>query len=123
MSEWTPDEVRAIGEIEEVSVAPLAGDGTPLQAVTMWAVTNGSEVFVRSVRGKKGRWFRRVTETGRAVFDAGDISREVTFAQVNEVKNQTVTDAYNAKYAQYGPERQAMVEGDSVEATLQVVPV
>jgi len=123
MSEWTPEEVRAIGDVEEVRVAPLAGDGTPLQSVTMWAVTNGSEVFVRSVRGTKARWYRRVTETGRAVFEAADISREVAFEQVNEIKNQAVTDAYNTKYARYGRERQAMVEGDSVAATLRVVPV
>jgi len=124
MSEWTPEEVHAIGDIEEVQVAPLAGDGTPLQSVTMWAVTNGTEVFVRSVKGVRGRWYRRVSETGRGVFTAGDVSREVAFEPVNEIKNQVVTDAYNAKYAaQPAQFRQPMVEGPSVEATLKVVPV
>ncbi|WP_344751618.1 DUF2255 family protein [Gryllotalpicola koreensis] len=124
MSEWTPEEVHAIGEIEEVTVAPLAGDGTPLQSVTMWAVTDGSDVFVRSAHGHRGRWYRRVTETGRGVFDAGDVSREVTFEPVNEIKNQAVTDAYRVKYAAQPDEfLRPMVEGESVEATLRVVPV
>ncbi|GAA4162068.1 hypothetical protein GCM10022286_20590 [Gryllotalpicola daejeonensis] len=124
MSDWTPEEVRAIGEIEEVQVAPLAGDGTPLQPVTMWAVTDGSEVFVRSAHGRSARWYRRVRETGRAAFTAGDIEREVAFEEVNEIKNQAVTDAYNVKYAAQPPQfRQPMVEGPSVEATLKVVPV
>jgi len=124
MSEWTPQEVHAISEIEEVHVAPLTGDGTPQDGVVIWAVTNGSEVFIRSVRGAKGRWYRRIRETGRAVFTAGDISREVAFEPVNEIQNQAVTDAYNAKYAAQPDEyRLPMVEGPSVETTLKVVPV
>ncbi|AYG03470.1 DUF2255 family protein [Gryllotalpicola protaetiae] len=124
MSEWSPEEVQAIGAIEEVGVAPLAGDGTPLASVTIWAVTVGGEVFVRSVHGTGAGWYRHVTETGRAVFSAGEISREVTFEPVNEVKNQAVTDAYNAKYAaQPDAFRQPMVEGVSLGATLKVVPV
>jgi hypothetical protein len=123
MSEWTPEEVRAIGQVEEVQLAPLAGDGTPLPAVTIWAVTDGSEVFVRSVHGTGARWYRHVRETGRAAFTAGEVSREVTFEPVNEIKNQAVTDAYNAKYAAQPAEfRQPMVEGPSVGATLRVVP-
>jgi hypothetical protein len=123
MSDWTPEEVHTIGEIEEVRVAPLAGDGTPLQSVTMWAVTNGSDVFVRSVHGPKARWHRRAVETGRGLFSAGDVSREVTFEPVNEIQNQAVTDAYNRKYAAQPAEyRQPMVEGVALSATLKVVP-
>lgn len=123
MTGWTPEEVRAISEIEEVRLAPLTSDGTALQEVTMWAVTDGSEVYVRSVYGSAGRWHRRVLKSGRARFTAGDISREVTLEPVNEVKNQAVTDAYNAKYAAQPAEyRQPMVEGRALEGTLRVVP-
>lgn len=124
MSEWTPEEVHTVGEVEEVRVTPLAGDGSPLQSVTIWAVTSGDDVFVRSVHGTKARWYRHVTETGRGVFDAGDVSREVAFQPATEVENQAVTDAYNAKYAAQPDQfRRPMVEGVSVGATLKVVPV
>ena len=124
MSEWTPEEVDAIGAIEEVGVAPLAGDGTPRASVTIWAVTAGSEVFVRSVHGTGAGWYRHVSETGRAVFSAGELSREVAFEQVSEDENQAVTDAYRVKYAAQPDEFvRPMVEGVSLGATLKVVLV
>lgn len=124
MSEWTAKDLDVIGSIEEVGVAPLAGDGTALKSVTIWAVTSGSDVFVRSVHGTGAGWYRHVLETGRAVFDAGDVSREVGFERVSELENQAVTDAYNAKYADQPDQfRRPMVEGVSLGATLKVVPV
>lgn len=131
MSAWTPEELRTISEAEEIELAPLAHDGTPRKGVIMWVVTNGTDVFVRSVRGTSARWYRDVTQTGRAHLTlpstspaAGRLAREVAFEPVNEVLNQAVTDAYNAKYASQPDEfRSPMVEGPSLEATLKVVPV
>ena len=123
MSDWTPEELTVITGTEEVEVTPTDTDGAPLQSVVMWCVTNGSDVFVRSVKGRHGRWWRRATKTGRGTFTAGAVTREVRFEPVNEIQNQAVTDAYNHKYASQPDEfRSPMVEGESLGATLRVVP-
>jgi len=124
MSDWTPEELTEINRTEEVEVTPADANGGPLQSVVMWAVTNGNEVFVRSVRGRKARWWRRATASARGTFTAGSVTREVAFEPVGEIQNQAVTDAYNHKYAAQADEfRLPMVSGDSLDATLKVVPV
>jgi hypothetical protein len=123
MSEWTPEELHAISEVEEIQLAPLQADGTPRRPVVMWVVTNGTDVFVRSVLGTSAGWYRHVTETGRARLTAGEVDREVGFEPVNEVLNQAVTDAYKVKYAEQSiGDLLPMTEGPSIEATLKVVP-
>lgn len=124
MSEWTPGELTEINAAEEVEVTPAAADGSPLQRVVMWAVSDGRGVFVRSVHGTKARWWRHVTATSRGTFTAGSVTREVAFEPVDDVDNQAVTDAYKHKYAAQPDEfREPMVSGPSLEATLRVVPV
>ncbi|MFC4243890.1 DUF2255 family protein [Gryllotalpicola reticulitermitis] len=125
MSDWTTEELSAVTAAEEVEVTPADADGAPLQSVVMWAVTVGDEVFVRSVRGTKARWWRHATASARGTFTAGDVTREVAFEPVGEgAQNQAVTDAYNQKYAAQPDQfRQPMVEGASLAATLRVTPV
>jgi len=124
MSDWTPEELTTINETEEVEVTPADADGGPLKTVVMWAVTDGDAVFVRSVHGAKGRWWRQATATGRGTFTAGSVTREVAFEPVGDTQNQAVTDAYNHKYASQPAQfREPMVSGPSLDATLKVVPV
>ncbi len=123
MSDWTPDELTEIGEVEEVEVTPAAPDGSTTGSVVMWVVTVGGQVYVRSARGAEGRWYQRASQTGTGGFTAGGVSREVTFTGVTDAENEAVTDAYRTKYAAQPAEfLNPMVEGPSVEATLRVTP-
>lgn len=124
MSDWTAEELAAITAAEEVEVTPADADGAPQQSVVMWAVTVGNDVFVRSVRGRRARWWRRATATARGTFTAGSVTRDVAFEPVGDEQNQAVTDAYSQKYAAQPDEfRRPMVTGESLEATLKVVPL
>jgi hypothetical protein len=130
MSDWTPEELNIIGGTEEIELTPADADGSPLTSVIMWAVTDGTSVFVRSVHGRRGRWWRQVNETGRGTLaaggsvDDGGVVRDVRFETVGDIQNQAVSDAYNRKYAAQPDEyRQPMVEGEALEGTWRVVPV
>jgi hypothetical protein len=55
MTDWTSDELHAIGSAEELELAPVRDDGTVRRPVTMWVVRDGDDVYVRSVNGRAPR--------------------------------------------------------------------
>lgn len=67
MTTWTADELNAMGNAEELTLASVRRDGTLRRPVTMWVVCDGDDVYVRSVngRGARGRRDPRVPDRGR----------------------------------------------------------
>src|SRR6266581_3513834 len=58
MAAWTRDELSKIARAEEVDVAAITRAGSVRNRVTIWAVRHGDELFIRSIRGRDGAWFR-----------------------------------------------------------------
>jgi hypothetical protein len=67
MTAWTSEELNRIGRAEELEIASLGRDGTLRRPVTIWVVRLGDDLYVRSVKGHAGAWFRgtRVRHEGR----------------------------------------------------------
>ncbi|MET1232147.1 MAG: DUF2255 family protein, partial [Candidatus Limnocylindrales bacterium] len=53
--------LAAIGDAEEVEIETRAAPDAPSHRAIIWVVVESGEVFVRSVRGPRGRWYREVT--------------------------------------------------------------
>ena len=49
---------ETLGKLRDRPEVVVRTEKHPDSAVTIWVVVSGSEVFVRSVRGPKGRWYR-----------------------------------------------------------------
>jgi len=64
MSGWTPDELVRIGKADELDLASQRRDGSLRDPVTMWVVRDGDDLYVRSMHGRAGAWFRG-TQTRR----------------------------------------------------------
>jgi hypothetical protein len=45
---------------EEIEIETQAPDG-PVHRTIIWIMTEGGDVFLRSVRGDRGRWFREAS--------------------------------------------------------------
>jgi hypothetical protein len=58
MTRWTSNDLIEIGTAEELEVASLRRDGTMRKPVTIWVVRYGDDLYVRSVNGRTGAWFR-----------------------------------------------------------------
>ena len=58
MTTWTSDELNKVGTAEELEIASLRRDGTLRNWVTIWVVHRGDDLYVRSVNGPSGKWFR-----------------------------------------------------------------
>jgi hypothetical protein len=64
MTSWTTEELAKIGNAEELAIASRRPDGTPRPFVTIWVVSTGGDVYVRSIKGRSGTWLRRALAAG-----------------------------------------------------------
>src|SRR4051794_8845427 len=54
---FSRDDLALLAETEEVDIE-TGPSGGPSHRTTIWIVVDGADVFVRSVRGEAGRWYR-----------------------------------------------------------------
>lgn len=103
MATWTSDELNKVGTAEELEIASLRSDGTLRTPVTIWVVRVGDDLYVRSVNGRSGAWFRGVQDRHEGRIWAGGVEKDVAFVEVdaaNDVKGE-IDAAYHAKYHRY----------------------
>jgi len=102
MTIWTSEELEKIGTAEELQIASVKRDGTLRKPVTIWVVRLGDDLYVRSVNGRDGSWFRgtQVRHAGR--IQAGGVDKDVAFVDgPDPATNDQVDDAYRSKYRHY----------------------
>ncbi len=124
MTTWTSDELDKIGTAEELRIASLRGDGTLRNPVTIWVVRLGDELYVRSVNGSSGAWFRGAQARHEGHIRAGGVDKDVTFVEeADPAINNQIDAAYHTKYRRYS----ANIVGSILTlqaraATLKLVP-
>src|SRR5438105_7770284 len=122
MSTWTSDELDRIGEAEELEIASLRGDGTHRSPVTIWVVRHGDDLYVRSVNGRTGVWFRGAQDRHEARIHAGDVEKDVLLVEMDDV-NDEIDAAYRAKYRRYAARIvDTVLTPEARAATLKLVP-
>jgi hypothetical protein len=120
---WPPDELRRIGDAEELQLSSRRPDGVLRPYVTMWVVRTGSDVYVRSAHGPANPWYRRATASGTGRIRAGGIERDVSFARAAAGVQGDIDSAYHAKYDRYGPSIVGSVTGPGAHpVTVRLVP-
>ena len=103
MATWTKDELHKIAAAEELELASLRGDGTLSNAVTIWVVRVGNDLYVRSWKGDDGAWFRATQERHEGRINAGGVGKDVTFVtQADADINHQIDAAYRTKYRRHG---------------------
>lgn len=100
MSSWKNDELRKIGETDDLHISPFRDDGETYGTPTwIWSVVVDGDLYVRAYNGKKSRWYEAAVRQKAGRITAAGITKEVTFEPVNGEINQHIDDAYRAKYA------------------------
>jgi hypothetical protein len=122
---WMNDELSTIGAAEELEIASLRSDGTLRKPVTIWVVRVGDDLYVRSVNGRSGFWFRGAQDRHEGRIEAGGIRKDVTFVDVesgSDLEDQ-IDAAYRAKYRHYAPSIvNSLLTLQARAATLKLVP-
>jgi hypothetical protein len=114
------DTLQALAVAKEVTIETERHPGLP---VTIWIVVCDETVFVRSVNGPKGRWYRDLAggSGGTLAFDG--IMAEVRAVAVrDEAAIAQVSRAYLDKYRP-SPWAEGMVRPEVLGTTLQLEPV
>ena len=124
MVSWTREELAAVGEAEELEIAPARADGSLRRANPVWVVRIDDDLYVRSYRGRNGSWFRAAQQTHEGEINAGGIQKRVRFVENGDPHTaEAIDEAYRSKYQRYGARYvDPMVASDARATTLQLVP-
>ena len=122
MTPWTSDQLDKVGGAEVVPIASLKRDGSPRKPVTVWAVRHGNDLYVRSVKGRSGPWFRGAQERHEGYIRAGGVHHDVTFVDADHDIDAEVDAAYRAKYRRYaGRILDSVLTPEARSSTLKLV--
>lgn len=93
-------------------------------ATTIWVVTDGGEVFVRSVMGARGRWYQAVVKDPSTTLIVGKTRLRVRAVPAPSAGDtQRVSQAYRRKYAGRWPsETEMMLKPSILKTTLRLTP-
>jgi hypothetical protein len=121
MTDWNPTELATISGTQEVEVSSLREDGTLTKPVTIWAVRVGEELYVRSVNGDSGAWWKAAEGRHEGRLDAGDVGVDVSWEDAVGERDEEVDAAYEAKYGP-SPHVAAINAAAAKATTIRVVP-
>ncbi|WP_347354904.1 DUF2255 family protein [Intrasporangium sp.] len=120
MNTWTPQQLAAIDADSEIRVAAHRRDGTLRSPRIVWHVVVGDSLYIRSVRGTSGAWYRGVQHTGTGRIEADGRRTEVAFTH-DRSHDDDIDRAYHDKYGHGGPV-QAITSPEARATTLRVDP-
>jgi hypothetical protein len=116
----TTEQVEQIEEAREVVIETRRGERA--FRTMIWVVVDDGEVFVRSVRGEEGRWFRRaLAQPEVAVAVGGDRFEFVARPANNPESIERVSEALRRKYR--GRSLEMMLLPGTLSTTLRLDPV
>jgi hypothetical protein len=123
MPGWNPAELAKIGQAEELELASQRRDGSLRNPVTMWVVRDGDELYVRSMHGRSGAWFRGTQTRHQGHIRAGGVDKDVAFVvDTDRAVNDRIDAAYRSKYRRYGANIiGSVVNPESRAATIKLV--
>jgi hypothetical protein len=123
MSGWNETELAHIGNTEELRIASRRRDGSLRRDVIIWVVRAGDELYVRSAYGPANPWYRGAISSGSGRITAGEVTRDVVFAEAAADAHNAIDAAYHAKYDRHGPAIVGTVVGpEAAPNTIRLVP-
>ena len=123
MTAWTADELQRIGTAEELQIASLRSNGTLRSPLTIWVVRLDDDLYVRSVNGRTGAWFRGAQARRAGRIWAGGIEKDVAFVEEPDAAvNARIDAAYRSKYYHYPTSVSHIISPAARLATIKLAP-
>ncbi|MGD6751991.1 DUF2255 family protein [Streptomyces sp. BH105] len=122
MADWNGSDLQKIATAEELDLASERADGTLRDPVTMWVVRSGDHLYVRSVKGTDGPWYRGTQSRHQGRIESGGVREDVTFHEAEPGEYPGVDAAYREKYGHYPSIVEHVLTQGARTATLRLEP-
>ena len=123
MTTWTNEELKKIGNAEELQIASLRKDGSLRSMRIIWVVRVGDDLYVRSVNGRASDWFRGVQTRHEGLIRAGGVEKDVAFVEESDpMVSDQIDAAYEAKYRRYASIIPSINSSIARAAAIRLVP-
>jgi hypothetical protein len=119
---WSQDELRNIGETDDLHISPFREDGITYGTPTwIWSVVVDGRLYVRAYNGQDSRWYQAAMRQKAGRITVAGLTKEVTFEPVDGPINDRIDEAYRAKYrdSRY---LSPMIGARARSATVKIVP-
>jgi hypothetical protein len=119
MTNFDVDTLRELRDAREVAIRT---EKHPRSAVVIWVVVADDDVFVRSVRGANGRWYKDLAAGGPATLEFA--GRRLAVQAVPASDPGAVARASREYLRKYRPSpyAEAMVRSEVLSTTLRLEP-
>ena len=120
MSRWSQEDLDRLGGAEEVEVSSVRRDGSMSRTRTVWIVRVGDQLYLRSVTGPDGAWYRLTRAFRQGRIEARGVARDVTWVDVDAAEQPDVDPAVDAEYGrkyQGAPSAMAHITSPLARAT------
>ena len=122
MPNWSEEELRKIGETDDLHISPFRGDGTTYGTPTwIWSVVVDGELFVRAYNGQNSSWYRSAIAQKAGRITAAGMTKDVSFEPADGPINDRIDEAYRTKYKN-SPYLNPMIGNRARSATVKVTP-
>jgi hypothetical protein len=122
MSSWSKDELRKIGESDDLHISPFREDGVTYGTPTwIWSVVVVGNLYVRAYNGTNSSWYQAATKQKAGRIAAGGLTKEVFFETVEGQIDDRIDDAYRAKYHS-SPYLKPVISTQARSATVRILP-
>lgn len=119
MAKFDADTLRRLRDLKEVAIRT---EKHPKSAVVIWTVVADGEVFVRSVQGAKGQWYRDLAAGGAATLEFAGRRLPVSAIPAGDAETiAQVSREYLRKY-EPSPYARSMVRDEVLPTTLRLEP-
>ena len=118
---FASDDLARIAQAEEIEIETQAPDA-PVHRTRIWIVVDGEDVFVRSVRGETGRWYREATANPAVAIHVDGRRLPATAIPATDPDSiERTSAALREKYDRI-PGLRPMLKPDVLDATLRLEP-
>ena len=119
MAKFDADTLRELRDFREVAIRT---EKHPKSAVVIWVVVADGEVFVRSVRGDKGRWYRDLSAGGPASLEFAGRRLEIQVLRASDAASIARASGEFLRKYQTSPYVQSIVRDEVLPTTLRLEP-
>ena len=124
MASTADDLLWKLAESDEIDIETRRDSKSPLHRTTIWIVPTENGVYVRSVKGKKGRWYQEAVANPHVTIRVGE--RKVAVRAEPEPSSAVISEvsaAYRQKYGERWPsETEPMLRPSVLPTTLRLAP-